>query len=204
MGREARARQAALQRKRRTQIAVTITATFAVIVVVVTILVTRGSGDSPGPAAAGGFATSATKASVGKQFPDFTLTAPGGTAVTKASIAGKKTLIWFVDAATCPTCPSAAAQMGKVLDGLGSGAPHVLAVFVNPAESETALTEWRTTYGRPGWTVALDPGSRLAQQIHLQCLDTRVIVDEKGTILDADPNPVTSGYLQLLREKVTA
>jgi thiol-disulfide isomerase/thioredoxin len=201
MGGTARARQAR-RRPRRIQVAVAGSVLVAALLAMVVVAVSAGSagGGGGGTAAHRAGTVDATRASVGKPFPDFTLTAADGRPVTKASLGGRKSIIWFTDT-TCVPCQLGAVQVARLDDQLGGDAFGIVAVFVNRNEPTEALTAWRARYARPDWRVALDQQG-LANTLRLRYLDTKFLLDEHGTILDVDPAPVDGGYLRRLRETV--
>jgi cytochrome oxidase Cu insertion factor (SCO1/SenC/PrrC family) len=203
VGGKARARQATRSRSsRRVQAAVAGSVAIAALLAVIVLTLGAGSagGGGDGTVDAGTGTVDATQASVGKPFPDFTLTAVDGRPVTKASLAGRKAIVWFTDS-TCVPCQLGAVQVARLDDQLGGEAFHVVAVFVNPAEPTGALRAWRARYARPDWQVALDEQG-LANTLRLRYLDTKVLLDEHGMILDVDPAPVDTGYVRRLREAV--
>jgi cytochrome oxidase Cu insertion factor (SCO1/SenC/PrrC family) len=190
MGATARARQAARRRPRRIQVAVAGSVLVAALLAMVVIAISAGSAGGGGDGTAGrAGAVEATRASVGKPFPDFTLTAADGRPVTKASLGGRKSIIWFTDT-TCVPCQLGAVQVARLDDQLGGDAFGIVAVFVNRNEPPEALTAWRAHYARPDWRVALDQQG-LANTLRLRYLDTKFLRDEHGTILDVDPAPWT-------------
>lgn len=198
MGRATRARQAAA-RRRRNLIAVACGAiVVALLGVMVVVVAVNGSSTSDQTSATDGTIES-TQAAVGKAFPDFTLTGVDGKKITKASLAGKKTLIWFTDS----SCPDAdgVQQTAQLDDKLGGQAFHVMAVLVNLRESSPELGEWRDAFGRPDWLVAPDSRGDLTTKVHLQALETKFLLDEHGTVVDVRADLVTPDYLNLLRQQ---
>src|SRR5262245_60840972 len=112
MGRAMRARQAARARTKRIRTAAFVTVAVVAVVAAVVIIVAV-SGNSGGTAAGSGSgAVDTTNASVGKAFPDFTLTAIDGSQVSKSSLAGKPSLVWF----TTVNCLPAQVGAGRVSD----------------------------------------------------------------------------------------
>lgn len=210
------ARQERARRRRRGQIAVAAIVTAAVLIagsVVASIIIDRGSGtdananqtaasNSPtaGPTAgdSGSQGVDSTSNSVGKQFPDFELTAPDGKPVTRAALAGKPSIIWFTIKGCIP-CEQGAPKLASVDDEAGGKALNVLVVFVDPKESLSTLSQWRERFGRPDWLMGLDTKNALTNAVKLQYLDTRFLLDERGQILDVEVQPVNDGYLQVVR-----
>ncbi|MGH3757651.1 peroxiredoxin family protein [Actinophytocola sp.] len=200
MGRSQRARQAAAQRKRRIRIA-TASAVTVLAIVFATVVVFQLDGHDNAQATGSGGVDS-TEGSVGRPFPDFELATLDGGKITNESLTGKKTLVWFTDAA-CAPCQVGAVKVRKLNDELKDRAIRVVAVFVNPNEPEAALASWRDKYAGAEWAIALDSAAKLSTSVNLRFLDTKFILDARGTILDVHASPVDSAYLDLLREQAT-
>jgi peroxiredoxin len=196
MGTNARVRQ--VQRKRKQRIRIGLAATGAVIAAVVIGITLMSTSDS-GSAQTGKI--SSTSSSVGKSFPEFTLTDVKGKTVSKSSFNGKKTVVWFTDS-TCVPCQLGAVKVRQLDDQLGGDAFNVLAVFANSREPASALTSWQGSYARPDWVVASDANSALSNDVQLRYLDTRFILDENGTIVDVTSSQVDDGYVKRLRKTV--
>ncbi|WP_432838859.1 TlpA disulfide reductase family protein [Dactylosporangium sp. CA-092794] len=199
MGSNARARMAARRRRRRTLVAAAVTTSLAVTLVIVLLVVSGQLGDRDEPA---NRSVDSTPESVGMAFPDFALTSPDGQQISKASLAGKKSIIWFVDEWTCASCAPGAVQVSKLDDETGGDAFNVLAVFVTGSQKPSDLDGWRNRYARPDWLVATDTGNRLASSVKLPCLDSKFLLDESGIILDVHTQVTDSGYVSMLRSEV--
>lgn len=194
MGRATRARQAAQARTKRIRIAVAVTATVvlvAVMAVIVAVHATNGVA-----ATAGGDANNTL---VGKPFPDFALTTIDGSQVTRSSLVGKPSLVWFTTV-TCVPAQVGAIKVRQLNQELGNRI-RVLVVFV--AEPDSALASWRDTYAQPAWTIARDPQTDLVSKVNLSYVDdTKFLLNDRGQIVDIDPTPVSDGLLQLMRKQV--
>jgi AhpC/TSA family protein len=190
VGRSARAARAARsQRRRRTLIA---TAATALVVAVFAMIVLAVRDD----ASAGRTSSGA----VGSVFPEFTLTGADGTPITRATLAGKKALIWFTDS-SCPD-PDGLARTAELDDELGGQTFTVLGVLVNLREPSPAEREWRDAFGRPDWLVGPDERGELSSKVGLRTVETKYLLDEHGTVLNVTTSLVTDGYLTTLREQV--
>ncbi len=81
----------------------------------------------------------------------FALTDQNGHATTDATLRGRWTLLYF-GYTNCPdACPTALARMARALDILGSGAAHVVPVFitVDPARDKPAILKpYLAAFGR--------------------------------------------------------
>lgn len=195
-----RARQAADQRRRRVRIVAAATVTVLVAVLaVVAVFQLKGRGQAQ---ATGAGRVDSTAASVGRPFPDFSLATMDGREITKESLAGEKTLVWFTDSA-CAPCQVGAAKVRKLNDELKDRAIRVVAVFVNPNEPDSALETWRARYAGADWAVARDSSAELSASVGLKYLDTKFILNELGKIVDVDAEPVDDAYLALVREQAT-
>ncbi len=198
MGRAMRARQAAQARKKRIQTAVVVTAVVAVATAVVIIMAV--SGNSAGTAAGSG-AVDATNASVGKPFPDFALTAIDGSQVSKSSLAGKPSLVWFTTV-NCLPAQTGAARVSELNEELGNRF-RVLVVFAS--EPASSLVSWRDRYAGKDWTIARDAQTDLIRKVNLRYVDdTKFVLNDRGEIIDVDSTPVGDGFLELMRKQVTA
>jgi ABC-type cobalt transport system substrate-binding protein len=201
MGANSRSRaiQAARKRRRRVQVASMVTAGAVIVAIVIVIAVTRGFVGGNDQAA--GSTVTATQGSVGKPFPAFSLAAPGGGQVTKSSLLGKPSIVWFVgaDSSMCPSCASSALQVRQLDRNLGGSAFRVLLVFVNASGSASTLTAWRNAYGEPNWLVAADGGDQLAVKVKIPCLDTKLVLNRQGNIVGVNSTPVDASYVSQLR-----
>ena len=204
MGRNQRARQAAAQRTRRIRIAAASAITVVAVVAAVVVVFQLVGKDDAQAARSGG--VDSTAGSVGKSFPSFSLSTLDGERVTKESLAGKNSLMWFTDAA-CAPCQIGAVKVRQLNDELADRAVRVVAVFVNPNEPKSALASWRENYAGEDWGIALDSAARLSSSVDLRALDTKFLLDEKGKVLDVDVDvdaaQVDDTYLDLLRRQAT-
>lgn len=141
-------------------------------------------------------------ARVGETFPDFALTTADGEQVTAADLRGRDTILWFTTT-YCVPCQEGALAYQPVAQQLGSAAPRMLFVFVDPQEPNSALLDFRTRFGLPDWLMALDSDG-LAQRASVQVLDTKIFVDETGTVANIDTAPINDAYLDTVRRLSTA
>lgn len=140
-----------------------------------------------------------TSRSVGRAFPNFELRTPEGETVTRDSLIGKLSVVWFTTS-ICIPCQVGALEVAR----MNEADLNVLVVFVDPQEPASALTDWREDFGRPDWRVALDSRSTLSAAVGLQYLDTKFLLDERGTILNVDVAQVNEAYLRTLRDGLDA
>lgn len=138
---------------------------------------------------------------VGGLFPDFRVTDVDGRIVTRDSLGGKPSIIWFTTS-YCVPCQIGARVVAGLDDELGGNAFNVLVLFVDPGESSADLVSWRDQFANPDWIVAFDPNLTLAKEVQLRFLDTKILLDENGIITNIDVNIADQGYLALLRQAV--
>jgi len=162
------------------------------------VVITGQRGDT-GTAAG---AVDSSSGAVGSSFPDFTLADIDGQQIDRSALAGRRAIVWFTDSG-CQPCQLGAVRVRQLEEQAGSPALTVLAVFVNPRESNSTLSSWRATYGRPDWKVALDTDGSLARQVGLRTLDTKFLLGSDGKVLDVDSNPVDDAYIRMLQQKAT-
>ncbi|HWQ23355.1 MAG TPA: TlpA disulfide reductase family protein [Gaiellaceae bacterium] len=140
---------------------------------------------------------------VGQRFPDFSLTEVDGRRLSVSALAGKPALVWFTTS-YCVPCQVGARVVARLDDELGGDAFNVLVVFVDPEESPSALEGWRERYANPDWLVALDEDLALATAVELRVLDTKFLLDGRGTVRDVDYAVADEDYARLLRKEVGA
>lgn len=144
------------------------------------------------------------KVEVGRLFPDFELTeASTGQVLTRASLRGKPSIVWFTTS-YCIPCQIGAKPVAALDDELGGKAFDLLIVFVDPQEPPSALLWWRDQFARPDWLVALDADNSLAQAVGLRFLDTKFLLDSSGVIRDIDFQVANDRYVKLIRKAVEA
>jgi hypothetical protein len=197
MGANQRARQTLVSRRSRVRVAVAMSCAVAVALAVVAIVFSIGSRGGGAQASTG--ASDVIDASVGKTFPNFPMTGLDGKQITKESLSGKKSIVWFTDP-TCVPDQLGAVKMRQLEESVGGEPLNVVAVFADTRQLPSTLTSWRDTYGRPDWRVALDAHNTLANNVPLS---TRFLLDDHGKILNVTSIPVDENYLDLLREKVS-
>lgn len=174
-----------------------------VAVLAASLLVSGGSGKDKGSEASVPSSVSAkgTGPEVGKLFPPFRLTDTGGRKLTRSSLRGKPSIVWFTTS-YCVPCQVGAKSVAQLDDELGAGKFNVLVVFVDPSEPESALTEWKDSFANPGWLAALDDDNTLANEVGLRALDTKFLLASNGVIQDIDLDIADEDYLDLIKESV--
>lgn len=138
---------------------------------------------------------------VGGLFPDFRVADADGRVVTRDSLRGKTTIVWYTTS-YCVPCQVGATAVASLDDQMGGRAFNVLVVFVDPGESTAALTNWRAQFGRPDWMVALDRDGTLSKVVGLQFLDSKFLLDGNGRIENIDFRVADQNYLAVVQRVV--
>jgi len=196
------ARERAQQRQRRQRFAILggIAAAIVALVVVGVVVAIGGTGSKGNTlSTASGNAQPQSGLDVGSSFPDFSVKDVEGRTVTKSSLSGKPTIIWFTTS-YCVPCQVGAKRVAQLEDQLGAKAFNVLVLFVDPKESASDLAGWRQQFARPDWMVA--PDTDLASRVSLQYLDTKYLLDKAGVITNFDVNIADDRYLDTVRQAV--
>ena len=134
-------------------------------------------------------------ATLGKEFPAFSVVDVEGTSLTNQTLKEKPTIIWFTTT-WCTPCQIGAQKVAEFNKGLDSSL-NVLVFFVDARESESELRKWRDSYAGPDWKLAFNNG--LAEKIGIKFLDSKYLLDKDGVILDFNTQIVDDQYLNLLR-----
>lgn len=142
-----------------------------------------------------------TGLAVGNLFPDFRVTEASGHVLTRASLRGKPSIIWFTTT-YCVPCQVGAKTVADLDDELGGKAFNVLVVFVDPGEPVSEPVRWRSLFANADWLVALDRGLTLTQKVQLRYLDTKYLLDSAGRIVSLDVSIADDKYVSRVRETV--
>lgn len=167
---------------------------LAVIALVVVAVFVLRSGVTGSPAGAIGTSAAgpATGTGVGDRAPDFRLVDIAGKSVSRDSLRGRPAIIWFT-ASYCVPCQDGAVALQRVLGRVGGNdRVAVVMVFVDPGEPPATLSDWKTRFGRPNWTVTPAAGSVLTDY-RVQYLDSKYLLDANGVIRTADYTPLQEG-----------
>jgi len=124
---------------------------------------------------------------VGNIAPDFKLTDPLKGAIIKSNFTGKPLFIFFT-ATYCTPCQIGAQNLARYDDEHGGNAFNVLIVFIDDKETDNQLIDWKKQFGRDDWYVA--KGIDMANNYHVQFLDTKYVFDKDGIIKWIDVKPL--------------
>lgn len=203
--REAEARAQQRQRQFKLLVVGAVAAVFAAVFSA-SLLLAGSSDDAPGGGGSSvavpeGVVEGSSSAQEGGLFPDFRLTEAGGRVLTRESLRGKPSIVWFTTS-YCVPCQVGARDVAKLDDELGGDRFDVLVVFVDPQEPTSVLEDWRSSFANDDWMVALDAGGDLSSKVGLQFLDSKFLLDGRGVLDDVDLELVDDDYLDLIRAKV--
>ena len=182
--------RAARVHRRRTALACLGTV-IVVAVAVAAVMVLRDNGS---PAANGQPAVAH-----GGSFPDVTVEDADGVTITTSSLTGKPTLVWFSDS-TCPDVDGLH-RVASLDDETGGQGLQILMVFLDQRVSSSTLGAWRGAFGRPDWLIAADRDGALSAAARVRMPETKILLDERATIVDQTTRLVDDAYLSLLRQR---
>lgn len=176
------------------------------IVLGASLLVAGGSDDDGGSsnvAVPSSVQARGTGPEEGKLFPEFLVTDADDRKLTRASLKGKPSVVWFTTS-YCVPCQVGAREVSQLDDELGGDKFDVLVVFVDPNEPTSALESWKESFANGDWLVALDKDNTLANVVRLRQLDTKFLLNQAGVIQNVDLDIADNDYLDLIREHVGA
>lgn len=124
---------------------------------------------------------------VGAVALNFQLTDPVKGNITKDNFLGKPLFIFFTTT-WCTPCQIGAQNLAKYDDEHGGNAFNVLIVFVDDKETDKQFLDWKKQFGRDDWYVA--KGIEMANNYHVQFLDTKYVFDKDGIIKWIDVKPL--------------
>src|SRR5213593_2509622 len=124
---------------------------------------------------------------VGAVAPNFQLTDPVKGSITKSNFTGKPLFIFFT-ATYCTPCQIGAQNLARYDDEHGGNAFNVLMVFIDDKETDNQFIDWKKQFGRDDWYVA--KGIDMANNYHVQFLDTKYVFDKDGIIKYIDVKPL--------------
>jgi thiol-disulfide isomerase/thioredoxin len=124
---------------------------------------------------------------VGALAPSFRLTDPVKGSITKENFTGKPLFIFFT-ATWCTPCQIGAQNLARYDDEHGGNLFNVLIAFIDDKESDNQFINWKKQFGRDDWYIA--KGIEMANNYHVQFLDTKYAFDQDGIIKWIDVKPL--------------
>lgn len=115
----------------------------------------------------------------GNIAPDFSVTDIDGKLLSKDSLKGKPAMLFFTTT-WCTPCQVGAINLARYEDETGGDKFNVAILFVDPAESEDKLRDWKNNFGREDWFIAY--AGDMAQTYQVQYLDTKYVLDKDSII----------------------
>ncbi|MEJ8278633.1 thioredoxin-dependent thiol peroxidase [Pseudonocardia spirodelae] len=148
-----------------------------------------------------------TRLQAGDPAPDFTLDDADGTPVSLADFRGRKVVVYFYPAASTPGCTKEACDFRDNLAELNEAGIDVLGVSPDkPAKLATFRDAEQLTFpllSDPGREVLTAWGAfgekKLYGKTVTGVIRSTFLVDEKGTIADAQYNVKATGHVAKLR-----
>jgi len=136
---------------------------------------------------------------VGNIAPDFSLVDPQKGSITKQDFEGKPLFIFFTTT-WCTPCQIGAQNLARYDDETGGKAFDVLIVFVDERETDSQFIEWKNTFGRDDWYIAL--GIEMAENYRVQYLDTKYVFNKNGIIKWVDVRPLEYSWIARIMQPV--
>ena len=124
---------------------------------------------------------------IGAVAPNFQLTDPVNGNITKENFLGKPLFIFFTTT-WCTPCQIGAQNLARYDDEHGGNAFNVLIVFIDDKETANQFINWKKQFGTDDWYVA--KGIDMANNYHVQFLDTKYVFDKDGIIKWIDVKPL--------------
>lgn len=139
---------------------------------------------------------------VGMEFPEFSVKEVSGKTITNESLKGKPAIVWLTTS-WCTPCKIGAEKVAKLDTELGDDAFNVLVVFVDHAETDSDLKNWRNKYANKDWAVAFDNEfTNLGKKVELRYLDSKFLLDKNGIIKNIDVKIADEKYLNLIYKTI--
>jgi len=152
-----------------------------------------------------------TKLAPGDPAPDFTLPDADGTEVTLSALRGRKVIVYFYPAASTPGCTTQACDFRDNLSSLQAAGYEVLGISPDkPAKQGKFRDEQHVTFPLlcdPDRTVLDAYGAYGEKKLYGKTvtgvLRSTFVIDENGTIEQAQYNVKATGHVAKLRKDLT-
>ncbi len=163
-------------------------------VVVAGYIVDNGKGTiAPGP---GGNEVGGRQPVGSAEGPVVQLASWSGGGLVNVARPGKPTVL-FAMAGWCSTCLPPARNLEALHEEFGDRV-QVIAVSVDPGETEETLGRFRKAAGDPGYLWGFDRDGNVARTFELRYLDTVVVLDATGELLHKSVRPSNDELRQIL------
>lgn len=163
---------------------------------------TRPASDfAPAPTAAPLGAEAAAQAKqLGQPAPEFTARLLEGGSFTLSEQRGRPVLVIFT-ASWCSTCIPEVNKMAQLQEEFGARGLRQLALSVDPGDTPADFAGLRQRTRGQNLLWALDPGQKATLAYRIQATDTKVLIDERGSIVFRSVGPTPA---DTLRRQVSA
>jgi len=121
---------------------------------------------------------------VGNLAPHFQLKDTDGRIVSRETLQGRPTMIFFTTT-WCTPCQTGAKELLRYDRETGDNAFNVVIVFVDKSETNEQIKQWKKSFGGTDWFTALDTEG-MASNYQVRFLDTKYVLDKNGIIVWKD------------------
>lgn len=177
------------------------TRTLKLSLVVVMALTLSACGAAAGDKQTGTPAASQAKAAVrttnvgrtshgsgGARVPNFTITTLSGKRFDLKDERGKVVALYFM-AGWCGSCIPEARSWSKLYPAYKSKGLDLLIISVDPSDTARTIAKFREAGNIPQLPWAIDKTSKVSRLLHIQALDSTIIIGRDGRIVYRDSAP---------------
>ncbi len=107
-------------------------------------------------------------------------------------------LVVFAMAGWCATCLPVAEQLQELHEQLSDSPVEIVAMSIDPTETEERLREFWLAAGRPTYLWGFDDGGRAMMHFRIAYLDTILVVSPDGEVLLRKVRPANDAILEAL------